>query len=71
MPKRRITVSLDEEVAGYLDEVPNRSLVVAEAIREYRARELERTLEAAYREDHEEAEAIAEDWAGADAEVDE
>ena len=71
MTKRRITVSLDEEVASYLDEVPNRSLVVTEAVREYRARELERTLEAAYREDRDETEALADEWASAESEVDE
>jgi hypothetical protein len=51
--------------------VPNRSLVVGEAVREYRARQLEQELEAAYREDREEAAELAAEWAPADAEVEE
>ncbi len=70
MARRRITVSVDEEVATYLDSVPNRSSVVAEAVREYRARELERALEAGYREDHDEAAELAAEWEAADPEVD-
>jgi metal-responsive CopG/Arc/MetJ family transcriptional regulator len=69
--RRRITVSLEPEIARYLDSVPNRSLVVAEAVREYRARQLEKELEAAYREDREEAAELAAEWAPADAEVEE
>lgn len=71
MSRRRVTVSLDEEVASYLDSVRNRSLIVAEAVREYRARELERRLEAAYREDHDETAELAAEWEPTDAEVDE
>jgi metal-responsive CopG/Arc/MetJ family transcriptional regulator len=70
MTKRRITVSIDEEIVTYLDQVPNRSAVVAEAVREYRTRQLERELEAAYREDREETARIAEEWEAADAPFD-
>lgn len=71
MTRRRITVSLDAEVASYLDSVPNRSMVVAEAVREYRARAFELALEAAYREDHAATAALAAEWERADDEVDE
>jgi len=71
MGRRRITVSIDEDVATYLDSVPNRSLIVAEAVRDYRARELERVLEAAYRQDHDETAALAAEWEASDTEVDE
>ena len=64
-------MSLDAEVASYLDAVPNRSLVVAEAVREYRARALELALEAAYREDNAATAELAAEWEGADSEVDE
>ena len=47
---------------------PNRSAVVSEALREYRARELDRTLETAYREDREDSAALCTEWAVADAE---
>jgi metal-responsive CopG/Arc/MetJ family transcriptional regulator len=67
--RRRITISLDEEAASYLDSVPNRSRVVAEAVREYRARKLERELEAAYREDREETSELSAEWEPGDAEV--
>ena len=71
MVRKRITVSIDEEVASYLDSVPNRSSIVAEAVREYRARELERSLEMAYREDHDETAELAAEWQASDAEIDE
>jgi hypothetical protein len=45
--------------------------VVCEAVREYRARQLERQLEAAYTEDRDEAAELAAEWEGADTEVDE
>jgi len=71
MPKKRITVTVDEEVAAYLYSMPNTSAVVSEAVREYRARQLENELEAAYREDHEESSELARQWEPADAEVEE
>ncbi len=71
MTKHRITVTLDNDVATYLEDVPNRSAVVSEAVREYRARRLEQELERAYREDHEESARVASEWEPADAEVDE
>jgi metal-responsive CopG/Arc/MetJ family transcriptional regulator len=69
--RRRITISLDEEVASYLDSVPNRSRVVAEAVRDSRARRLERELEAAYGEDRDETCALATEWKPGDAGIDE
>ena len=51
MPKKRITITIDEPVAEYLAGLPNTSAVVCEAVREYRACELEKELEAAYRVD--------------------
>ena len=67
MVKRRVTVSLDDEMAAYLEGMPNRSAVVAEALRLYRAIQLERELEAAYRADREESLEIATRWEAADA----
>ena len=46
--KKRITVTVDADIAEYLYEMPNTSAVVSEAIREYRTRQLEKELEAAY-----------------------
>ena len=51
MPRKRITVTVDEPTAEYLANAANTSAVVCEAIHEYRARELEKELEAAYRVD--------------------
>ena len=45
--------------------------LVCDAIRAYRARELARRLEAAYRADRADAERINADWESADAEVSE
>lgn len=71
MPKKRITVTVDEPTAEYLANAANTSAVVCEAIHEYRARELEKELEAAYREDAEESAGLNAEWESADAEVEE
>jgi hypothetical protein len=71
MAKKRITVSVDEDIANFLYEVPNTSAVVSDAVREYRARQLEKELEAAYRDDAAENADLATEWEPADAEVDE
>ncbi len=71
MAKKRITVTVDAEVAEFLYEMPNASAVVSEAVREYRARQLEKELEAAYTEDREPTAELAAEWESADAEVDE
>ena len=71
MSKKRITITVDEPVAEYLADLPNTSAVVCEAVREYRARELEKELEAAYREDAAESAEINAEWESADAEVEE
>lgn len=70
MGKKRITVTVDPDVAAFLYEVPNTSAVVCEAVREYRARQLERQLEVAYTEDRNDAAELAAEWEAADAEVD-
>jgi hypothetical protein len=69
--KKRITVTVDADVAEFLYDMPNTSAVVCEAVREYRARQLQRELEAAYPEDHDESAELAQQWEPADAEVDE
>ncbi len=71
MAKKRITVTVDPDVAAFLFEVPNTSAVVCEAVREYRARQLEKQLEAAYSEGRGESAELAAEWEAADAEVDE
>ncbi len=71
MGKKRITVTVDADVAEFLYGMPNTSAVVCEAVREYRARQLQRELEAAYSEDHDESAELAEQWEPADAEVEE
>lgn len=71
MAKKRITVTVDEDVASFLDSAPNTSAVVCDAVREYRARRLEKDLENAYTEDADETAEIASKWEPADAEVDE
>lgn len=71
MAKTKLTVSLDEEVVEYLRSMPNASNVVAEAVSEYRARELEQQLEEAYQEDVEDSEALNREWERVDARVDE
>ena len=69
MVKKRITVTLDADIAEFLYETPNTSAVVSDAIREYRARQLEKELEAAYSGDHDESAELATEWESADAEV--
>jgi len=71
MAKKRVTVTVDEDIAEYLYEAPNTSAVVSEAIRDYRARQLEKELEAAYRDDAAENAELAAEWEPADAEVEE
>ena len=71
MAKKRITVTVDADVADYLYEVPNTSALVCEAIRAYRARLLERELAAAYTDDHDESAELAAEWEPADAGIDE
>ena len=71
MPKKRITVTVDEPIAEYLANLTNTSAVVCEAVNQYRIRELEKQLEAAYREDSAESAEINAEWEPADVEVDE
>jgi len=71
MPKKRITVSVEEEVAEFLYSMPNTSAVVSEAVREYRARMLEKELEEAYLEDREECAELNRLWAPTGTEIDE
>ena len=69
--RTRVTISVPADIAVYLRSTGNASAVVCDAIREYRARELARRLEVAYRADRSEAERINADWGSADAEVSE
>ena len=71
MTKKRITVTIDEDVAQFLYRSSNTSLVVCEAVRNYRDRQLEKELEAAYREDAAASAELAAEWEFADAEVEE
>jgi hypothetical protein len=71
MAKKRITVTIDEDIADFLYSTPNTSAVVCDAVREYRTRQLEKELEAAYREDAEATAELASEWEPADSEVDE
>ncbi|MEX1308797.1 MAG: hypothetical protein AB1Z65_00085, partial [Candidatus Sulfomarinibacteraceae bacterium] len=71
MAKKRITVTIDEQTAEYLSDVPNASAVVCEAVRTYAAKQLELELDAAYREDAAENAVINSEWESADAEVEE
>ena len=71
MAKKRITVTVDPDIAEFLYAVPNTSAVVSEAIREYRARQLEKELEAAYADGRDESAELAAQWEAADAEVEE
>jgi hypothetical protein len=68
MTRVRVTVSLPEELGTYLRRAPNASALVAEAVGRYRTEEARQELEAAYREDAEEAARINAEWEGADAE---
>lgn len=69
MGKIKMTISLSEEVAGYLRSTSSISSTIAEAVSEYRARELERVLEEAYSDGAEEAAEIDREWSSADAEL--
>ena len=71
MAKAKLTVSLSEDLVEYLRSTPNASSVVAEAVSEYRARELEQQLEEAYRKDAQESEELNREWEDVDAGVDE
>ena len=68
MSKTKLTFSIPQELADYLRSQPNASAVVAEAVEEYRANELEALLEEAYRNDAEETEQLHEEWEAVDAE---
>jgi hypothetical protein len=69
MKRVRLTISVDPGIAEYIRSAPNASLLVAEAVEEYRARALERDLEDAYSEDAEETARLNAEWASTDAEM--
>ena len=69
--RTRMTVSVPADIAEYLRSTSNASAVVCEAVAVYRARELDRRLEEAYRADGAEAERLNREWEGVDAEVSE
>ena len=64
-----MTISVPEDVAVYLRSTAGVSSTIAEAVGEYRARELESKLEAAYRSDAEESAKLNEEWESADSDV--
>lgn len=69
-----MTISVAEDVAEYLRSTDGVSSTIEEAVSDYRARLLERDLEAAYRAGAEEAQTLDTEWGTADApeqEVDE
>lgn len=70
MSKVKMTITLSRDLAQYLRSKPNTSSVIAEAVTEYRANELEHRLDEAYREDAEEAQELNEVWARVDAPID-
>ena len=69
--RTRVTISVPTHIARYLRSTANASALVCEAIGLYRARELARRLEEAYRADSAEAARINREWESADAEVSE
>ena len=69
MGRIKMTISVPEELAAYLRSTPSVSSTIAEAVTEYRSRALEAQLEVGYREDAEESERLAGEWAPADAGV--
>jgi len=71
MAKTKLTVSLSDDLVKYLRSTPNASSVVAEAVSEYRARDLEKQLEEAYKEHAEESAELNSEWERVDAGVDE
>lgn len=71
MGRKKLTVSLPPELAEYLQSKPNVSAVVAEAVKAYRANELEARLSEAYLEDARESERLNRQWQHADAEISE
>ncbi len=64
-------MSLDPDAAAILARAANRSALVSEALRAYRARELEKELAAAYAQGYEESARLAVEWESADAEIEE
>jgi hypothetical protein len=71
MNKAKLTISIDPDLAEYLRGTASVSSTIAEAVEQYRARELEAELERGYLEDGEEAERLDREWSRADAGVDE
>ena len=69
MKKVRLTISVNRGIADYIRSAPNASMLVAEAVEEYRARSLERELEEAYREDADETARLNTEWESTDVEV--
>ena len=71
MSKAKLTISVDAELAEYLRSTPSVSSTIAEAVKVYRARELEAALEEGYRDDADEAKQIHREWSDVDVELDE
>ena len=64
-----MTISVTDEVASYLRSTGHVSSTIAEAVEEYRSRQLESELEEAYKSDAEEAAELNEEWRSADSNV--
>jgi hypothetical protein len=71
MGRVKMTVSLPEEIAVYLRSTSSISSTIAEAVTEYRTRELDRVLEAAYQEDAAAAELLNHKWEAVNVEPEE
>jgi len=71
MSKTKMTISVPDDIAAYLRSAPNASLRVSEAVSQYRAGEMNRRLEKAYREDAEESADLNSQWEETDPEMNE
>jgi hypothetical protein len=67
MSRRKVTVSLPEEIVDYLRSTSNMSSTIAEAVAEYRDHRLEKKLEESYRAGAQEAEDLNREWEVVDA----
>jgi len=64
-----MTISIPEELAEYLRGTRSVSSTIAEAVEIYRVRELDLTLEEAYKEDADEAKRLDDEWSTVDEEI--
>lgn len=64
-----MTISVPEDIAGYLRSTGRVSSTIAEAVEDYRARQLEDELEEAYKADALEAAKLNAEWESTDPDV--